>query len=184
MNLDLHTSHLIIEDYYWALLPSSCLPACLEVIYYLSWAIYNCRLYGKKILSHHFCEMYAAHLDACKLGFWKWSQTSKVTLGNSSCLLADFLYSFRLLILIIFAFITLSTKLIFPLLCLSHSSTYPCEPCPWLLTFFMLNLSFCISLFVFLSINFLQEKPFSRPWQNVHTVIQKWDSHSCRLSSL
>lgn len=125
--------------------------------------------------------MYAAHLDAQKIGFLEKTPNFKTTLlGNSSCLLADFLYSFSLSLLLFLCLLNSSS------LCCAFPirPLYPCESCPWLFFSLILNLSICISVFAFLSITFLQEKPFSRAWQNVHTVIQKQDSLSSRVRSL
>lgn len=76
VNLDLHRSCLEVIPEDSCHLPAFLLFACVEVIYYLSQTNYNGDLYGKT-LSHHFCEMDAAHLDADKLVFWKWSQISE-----------------------------------------------------------------------------------------------------------
>lgn len=72
VSLDLHRSCLVVEviPEHSCHLPAFVLFVSLEVIYYLSQTNYNGELHGK-ILSHHFCEMYAAHLDAEKLVFWK-----------------------------------------------------------------------------------------------------------------
>lgn len=129
-------------------------------------------LNGKKFLSHYFCEMDAALLE----GFWKWSPTSKSLPWAM----------FGVLLLTLTSLSQLSVPLLsglldLPSLCHPYSVLPHISVCPVLVcSFFILNLDICISLLAFLSVNFLQENPFFREWQNVHTVIQKWDPCSCR----